>query len=202
MGEHYPGLCHRVDGYARNVSLAGTITLRTESGIPTRIETRVEFPHGYPNQEPRVYESGGRFPHEPDRHFFPDGRCCLWLRPESKWDSKDPDSLLRVLDETVLFFERQLIHELYPDAPWPGGERGHGSLGYAGYVYELLDEDEELFSALRPVLTGDVRLGRNAPCQCGSGTKYKRCCLARVEDIESRVGTAVLREALARKRGA
>jgi tetratricopeptide (TPR) repeat protein len=24
-----------------------------------------------------------------------------------------------------------------------------------------------------------VQLGRNAPCRCGSGKKYKRCCLAR-----------------------
>lgn len=201
VGEHYPGLRHRVDQYARSVSLAGTITLRTESGIPTKIEARVEFPHGYPDQEPRVYESGGRFPYEPDRHFFPDGRCCLWLRPESKWDSKDPDYLLRVLDETVLFFERQLIHDLYPNAPWPGGERGHGRLGYAEYVHEWLGEDEKLLLALTPVLTGDIRMGRNAPCPCGSGAKYKRCCLARIEGMKRRVGTVVLREALIQRSG-
>lgn len=201
VSDHYPGLRHRVDRYARSVSLAGTIALRTESGIPTKIETRVEFPYGYPDQEPRVYESGGRFLHEPDRHFFPNGRCCLWLRPESKWDPKDSDCLLRVLDETVLFFERQLIHDLYPDAPWPGGEWGHGPLGYAEYVHELLDEDEKLLSALTPILTGDVRMGRNAPCPCGSGVKYKKCCLARIEDVKRHVETDILREALVLRSG-
>lgn len=202
VGEHYPGLRYRVDHYARSVSLTGIITLRTGSGIPTKIATRVEFPEGYPNHEPRVYESAGRFPHEPDRHFFPDGRCCLWLRPESKWDAKNPDCLLCVLDETVLFFERQLIHDLYPDALWPGGERGHGMLGYAEYVYELLGEDEELLSALAPVFAREVSVGRNNSCPCGSGTKYKRCCLPRVEEIERRVGTTILRKALAGRSGA
>ncbi len=193
---HYPDLRYRVDDYIGSVWLEGTITLRTESGIPKRIKVRVEFPDGYPDQEPRVYESGGRFPHDPDRHFFPDGRCCLWLRPESKWDAKNPDCLLRILDETVLFFERQLIHELYPNAPWPGGEWGHGELGYAEYVLELLGNDEELLSALTPVLGGTARVGRNTPCPCGSGTKYKKCCLARVEDIQRRVGTTSLHHAL------
>jgi hypothetical protein len=121
VAEHYPGLHYWVDDYRGVAKLDGTIVIRTESGIPTRIKSRIEFPDDYPNQEPRVYESVGRFHREPDRHFFPDGRCCLWLPPESKWNRKDPNCLLRVLDETVLFFERQLIHELYPDALWPGG---------------------------------------------------------------------------------
>ncbi len=193
--EHYPGLRHRFDAHAGRAWLEGTMTLRTASGIPTRFRVRVEFPNSYPNREPRIYETAGRFPRDPDRHMLPDGLCCLWLRPESKWDAKDPDSLLRFLDEAILFFERQLIHEIYPDEPWPGGERGHGLLGYAEYVAELL-EDEQLLSALTPVLTGVVSVGRNVRCPCGSGTKYKRCCLGRVEEVERRVGRAVLREVL------
>ena len=27
-----------------------------------------------------------------------------------------------------------------------------------------------------PILPGHVRLGRNQPCPCGSGRKFKRCC--------------------------
>lgn len=195
VGEHYPGLLYRMDDYSRRVSLEGGITLRTESGIPIKMAARVEFPGEYPNREPVVYETAGRFPRDPDRHMLPEGRCCLWLRPESKWDPKDPDSLLHFLDETVLFFERQLIHELYPDAPWPGGARAHGLLGYAEYISDLLGDDS-LLSALTPVLTGVVRVGRNTLCPCGSGTKYKRCCLPRVEEIRGRVGTTTLRDAL------
>lgn len=197
VGEHYPGLLYRVDDYSGRASLAGTITLRTESGVPIRIATRVEFPDNYPGNEPVVYETAGRFPRDPDRHMLPEGRCCLWLRPESKWNPKDPDSLIHFLDETVLFFERQLIHELYPDAPWPGGERGHGLLGYAEYVSEVLGSDG-LLSALTPVLSGAVGVGRNAACPCGSGAKYKRCCLPRIEEVRRRVGATVLRDVLGR----
>lgn len=199
--EHYPGLRHRFDAYAGRAWLEGTMTLRTASGVPVRFRVRVEFPDGYPNREPRIYETVGRFPRDPDRHMLPDGLCCLWLRPESKWDAKDPDSLLRFLDEAILFFERQLIYEMYPDEPWPGGERGHGEHGYEEYVLELLGGDENLLSALAPVFAGAARVGRNDACPCGSGTKYKRCCLARVEEIERRVGTSVLHAALIGRSG-
>lgn len=194
--EHYPRLRHRVDAYTGKARLEGTMTLRTESGVPRRFQVRVEFPDGYPNREPRIYETAGRFPRDPDRHMLPDGLCCLWLRAESKWDPEDRDSLLRFLDEAILFFERQLIQEMYPDEPWPGGERGHGSLGYRDYVLELLGDDEELLSALAPVLAGTSRVGRNDRCPCGRGIKYKKCCLLRVEEIERRVGTAVLSRAI------
>jgi hypothetical protein len=199
--EHYPGLRYRMDDYAGRAWLEGTMTLRTESGIPTTLCVRVEFPDGYPNREPRIYETAGRFPRHPDRHMLTDGLCCLWLRPETKWDPEDPDCLLRFLDEAILFFERQLIREMYPDEPWPGGERGHGLLGYAEYVSELLGDNGQRLWALTPVLTGAVRVGRNAVCPCGSGTKYKRCCLPSVEEIERRVGTAFLRDALSEKSG-
>lgn len=201
VGEHYPELRYRADAYTGRIALEGTITLRTESGIPIRVATRVEFPDDYSDQEPMVYETAGRFPWDPDRHILPGGRCCLWLRPESKWDPKDPDGLLHLLDETVLFFERQLIHELYPDAPWPGGERSHGLLGYAEYISERLGGDEERLSAMKPVLIGALHVGRNTTCPCGSGAKYKKCCLFRVEDIRRRVGTTVLRHALAERYG-
>lgn len=194
--KHYPGLSHRVDAYASKAWLEGHMTLLTESGVPKRFQVRVEFPQNYPEREPRIYETAGRFPRDPDRHMLPDGLCCLWVRPETKWKAEDPDCLVRFLDEAILFFERQLIQEMYPNEPWPGGERGHGLLGYKEYVSELLDEDEDLLSALRPILAGAYRAGRNEACPCGSGTKYKKCCLPLVEGIERRVGPPVLRLAL------
>jgi uncharacterized protein YecA (UPF0149 family) len=32
---------------------------------------------------------------------------------------------------------------------------------------------------LAPILSGGPRIGRNDPCTCGSGKKYKKCCGAR-----------------------
>jgi soluble cytochrome b562 len=31
-----------------------------------------------------------------------------------------------------------------------------------------------------------AKIGRNDPCPCGSGKKYKRCCLAAAKDAEAR----------------
>jgi len=44
---------------------------------------------------------------------------------------------------------------------------------------DLLDEEEQLLANTKPVdpiqkAGGEV--GRNDPCPCGSGKKYKRCC--------------------------
>ena len=37
-------------------------------------------------------------------------------------------------------------------------------------------EDADDFDKYEPVLTGP-KIGRNDPCPCGSGKKYKKCCL-------------------------
>lgn len=42
-----------------------------------------------------------------------------------------------------------------------------------------LDDDEELddFAPVQSAMVREVRIGRNDPCPCGSGKKFKKCCL-------------------------
>lgn len=58
---------------------------------------------------------------------------------------------------------------------------------FAGYVYKITHgqmmaaiEDGRVFDISdprRPVeVHGDVNPGRNDPCPCGSGKKFKKCC--------------------------
>jgi hypothetical protein len=47
-------------------------------------------------------------------------------------------------------------------------------------VLEGLDDDDETPSTTRRRAV--ERVGRNEPCPCGSGKKYKRCCMARDEE--------------------
>jgi tetratricopeptide (TPR) repeat protein len=42
-----------------------------------------------------------------------------------------------------------------------------------------------------------AKTGRNEPCPCGSGKKYKRCCLAKDEQTERAVSAAALTAAAA-----
>ena len=46
------------------------------------------------------------------------------------------------------------------------------------YDFDLDDdfEDEEIFEVLTPFVREEPKIGRNDPCPCGSGKKYKKCC--------------------------
>ena len=179
----YPGLTYGTGDTPRQIVLSGDIRYELACGVPTAASIRIVFPPSYPDQEPAAFDMGATFPHESDRHFYPGGQCCLWLPPESEWRSDDPSALLRYLDQVCLFFDRQFIYDALPDESrvWPGGERGHGIEGYLEYISDALGGDKDLFASLAPVLASRRRIGRNHPCPCGSGSKYKKCHLSRVE---------------------
>lgn len=42
---------------------------------------------------------------------------------------------------------------------------------------ENISDIEILLNPPAPVLTAQFKIGRNDPCQCGSGKKFKKCCL-------------------------
>jgi uncharacterized protein YecA (UPF0149 family) len=46
--------------------------------------------------------------------------------------------------------------------------------------HDFDDDDQEFaeeYEQDEPFLRPDPKIGRNAPCPCGSGKKYKKCCL-------------------------
>ena len=58
------------------------------------------------------------------------------------------------------------------------------------HLYQLINNvisEMEWWACFKPKITttkalsikhdGNVKLGRNDPCPCGSGKKYKKCCL-------------------------
>jgi len=44
-------------------------------------------------------------------------------------------------------------------------------------VERLLNRNKARRSKPRAAMTGKSKVGRNDPCPCGSGLKYKQCCL-------------------------
>lgn len=186
----YPGLTYSTGVTPRQIVLTGDIGYELACGVPTIASVCILFPDSYPDQEPVAFDVGITFPHEPDRHFYPDGQCCLWLPPESEWRPSNPDALLHFLDQVCLFFDRQFVYDALPNAAqvWPGGERGHGIEGYLEYIGDSLGGDGNLFASLAPVLASRRRIGRNDPCPCGSGNKYKKCHLSRVEATRRSIG--------------
>jgi hypothetical protein len=178
-------LTFRIDDSGR-VFLEGKVAYDLECRVPTAVDVKIEFPSDYPFSEPRAYDSEDHFPHIADRHFYKDGRCCMWIPPKSEWSATDPEALLKFLDQVVLFFHRQLIADAWPPhIPflWPGGEWGHGVSGYLELLAEKMVGEENSNPTLLPLILGIRSVGRNDKCPCGSNRKYKKCHLQRVEKL-------------------
>lgn len=190
---HYPGLAFQVDSESGRMLLEGDFVLKADCGIPTTIRIRIRFPSNYPSSEPVAYDAGAFFPRDVDRHILPSGGFCLWLPPCSPWDEADPNaSLLRFLDEVVVFLERQLVYDATGGKEWPGPQYRHGKYGYLDFMLPILEGNEEHLNALLPVILGKISPGRNEVCPCGGQLKYKRCHAGRVEHIVGRIGRDTL----------
>ena len=62
-------------------------------------------------------------------------------------------------------------------SPWDGGIRFGGSLDAPWKADPALDA--KIRDAEEAKRRGQKKVGRNDPCVCGSGKKYKKCCLQR-----------------------
>ena len=133
-------------------------------------KVRLELGHVEVNAWPTVYEVGGRCIDiaeqnqcvMADLHFFGDGACCLGL----KYSVERNLTVERFMQELVIpFFYRLSYTDRYGLSAarvdlW--GEYSHGDAGVREYQDEILQ------------LAGN-NPGRNQPCPCGLGLKYKRC---------------------------
>lgn len=50
-------------------------------------------------------------------------------------------------------------------------------------IQKVYDEDTKSSSKFTKGKRKEKKIGRNDPCPCGSGKKYKKCCL-RIEDTD------------------
>jgi hypothetical protein len=79
----------------------------------------------------------------------------------------------------------EAVHRAMPDlvAGFLGFLEGEGRLGGGRALGATLRAMRERYRSLAggkrpPVKNVATKLGRNDPCPCGSGKKYKKCCLA------------------------
>ncbi len=62
---------------------------------------------------------------------------------------------------------------------------GHGEIDYGIDLLMEKEPEEELPEEESEPSFFKEKIGRNAPCPCGSGKKYKKCCLGKVETQKS-----------------
>jgi hypothetical protein len=155
--------------------LEGVFHVRSQHGHRYQSVTlRVEYPPSFPEPgtTPKVillshrerWQKGG------NSHINSDWSLCLFVPGESGIDFGKADSLnaLFAVLQTFLFKEHLYQQALSSEeltgvkAVWPGEARSHGTAGIAEAVREK------------------GKVGRNEPCPCGSGKKFKGCCLRRL----------------------
>lgn len=197
MAEHYPELAFRWDPATGLEAFEGALPLvAPKSGVVRRIPVRIVFPRSYPDGEPRAFDYTDKFlPHTSLRHFYSaDGRCCLWLPWDSKWQPHRRDALLDFMAHLAIFFNHQLLFDI--NAKWPVPARGHGRDGYREFLVEKLRVSGQDFPSFIPLLLDGARVAY-LPCPCGSGKQAKRCHLVVVNELLSKIGRASLREHVA-----
>ncbi|MDH3718446.1 MAG: SEC-C metal-binding domain-containing protein [Planctomycetota bacterium] len=91
---------------------------------------------------------------------------------EAMWNSVDE----RV---TELVFRMEQLDEGFVSSTWVETAATHEEAKSAS---ELVAGEQEVYDGseserLEPIRNRGQRVGRNAPCPCGSGKKYKNCCM-------------------------
>jgi hypothetical protein len=108
-----------------------------------------------------------------DLHVTPEENncCCLGVFPEYQWIGAAPF----IGDKIIPFFYWQSHRRIYGKEPWKGYSHGND-----GLIEAMTLPPNDAFKGTN----------RNKSCPCGSGQKYKKCCLRRDTIINSKRGNA------------
>ena len=83
---------------------------------------------------------------------------------------------------TDMVFRVEQLNEDFIGSTWVAGKAVHESASGAGMVSEEQKEaiqGSEGGAPIEPIRNRGPQVGRNDPCPCGSGKKYKQCCMHR-----------------------
>jgi hypothetical protein len=182
------------------VVLRGEFIVSGISGPFDHFSIEIHFPDGYPDTEPKVFETGGRIARIADRHIYESsGRCCTCVWEE--WLSRNSaPTLFDFLCGPVNDF---LVSQCYFEAhgTWPYGDRSHGNLGVFEAACDLLGIEPNVEVSLRMLmyLAGDHLKG-HMPCPCGNGKRFRDCHRNSLNETAKRITPKLARRLLLRMR--
>lgn len=113
---------------------------------------------------------------------FQDGRIINFFidkkEVESIINGKTTYEIERYTVDPLVHFSRENIEDLYLQF-YPAEEEE--DFESESFLVEEEEDEEEIYSdAIKPEQpVREYKVGRNAPCPCGSGKKYKKCCLSK-----------------------
>lgn len=167
------------------------------AGPITRFDIAMVLAPSFPNQEPKVFEIGGRIPRCPDRHINPDGDCCVTV-----WEHW----LISADDHSFAGFLNGPIHEYFlsqywyeKTGKWPFGERAHGIRGLEEAYADVLgipNKKTDVICHLK-LLSNDWPKGHWL-CPCGSGKRLRYCHREEMMVLHERIPPSIARSMLQR----
>jgi hypothetical protein len=155
--------------------LKGIITLFDEKGeVVDEYEILIKAIAEYPNKFPKIFELGGKIPHNIDWHIYSDGSCCIASPPEERLACVEKYTLVEFIKKHVLpyFFNQTFRRE----NGYFLKERSHGDKGWVEFFFETLKTNniKNVITALEFILS-KKNIDRTALCFCGSGEKFRKC---------------------------
>jgi hypothetical protein len=206
LTEHEPALTQRLDKLAGVATIMGTLTVNVGAGVRRRFTVELRFENLNPFRPPEVWDGGGHFPPDGERHVEDHGprgwRWCLWLPEAPEVDFTDPEPLGPFLEKVRGFIFKQVIYQDRVGAgvpkaqAWPGPAWAHGQQGHVQWIREQLGPLSPAgLRRLLPYLLGN-RLSYNKRCPCGSGKKAGLCHRDAAERIREALHVQDLRKAV------
>lgn len=149
-------------------------------------EIRLELYLGHPHSEPKLFETGGAFPHDPDHHVNPDGSCCFGVW-EVLFAERPQMTVADLLDGPIrsYFYGH---HHLKCEGNWPFGELKHGAAGLIQSYARFLGcaEDPLIIKSLIVLLSRKWKRDRHL-CPCGSGSRLRDCCRVHLDAVPMKI---------------
>jgi hypothetical protein len=165
-------------------SIEGAFLLTSPDGPFDKYDVKIELDVGFPNNEPSVFEVGGRIPKSPERHINPGGDCCItvwetWLALASG------HSFFEYLDGPLReFFLNQYFFE--KTGEWRFGERPHFTKGMVEAYSETLGVEAD-----KAVVRNYLHALANKPkghlmCPCGGEKILRHCHQKQLHELYAR----------------
>lgn len=170
----------RVTRDGSNIVVRGSFLLVEDANFPnpagpiSEFEIKIIIGDKYPEQEPKVFEVGGRIPIGGDRHVNVTGDCCVTV-----WEAW----LIRAKDTSIAAFLKGPVREYFlgqymveRKKDWPFGEYRHYEEGLVEAYTEALG-----IPSKKNVLRKYLRLlakpwpKNHYSCPCGSRKSLRDC---------------------------
>jgi len=152
---------------------------------------KIIVPAKFPDQLFELQETGNKIPKGPEWHN--NDFCCLSTNAVMFSEMVGNITLLNWLDK---FAHPFLANHVFKSKTghYANEEFEHGDAGIIqGYFKVFRTNDLSIVLEKLKLITGTKKLGRNDPCFCSSGKKYKRCFQTGIEKHSPGIPISILK---------